>query len=211
MITLVLADDHPIVLVGLERILQLERDLTILAQCHDGEEALRALDAHRPDVLVLDLFMPVKDGLAVLREIQERRLPTRVVVHTASLDEEHLVEALRLGAHGFLDKALATDLIAKAVRKVHAGERWVERGLVVRTLDKVVRRVAGEGDALRLLTARELEIVRLAASGLRNQGIASRLSITEGTVKSHLHNIFQKLGVDSRVGLVVYAQERSLI
>lgn len=209
-IRLVLADDHPILLDGLERLFQLEPDFQVLARCADGAEALRAVANHRPDVLILDLGMPVKDGLTVLRELRSLKLPTAVVVLTASLDEDDLLEAIQLGARGFLAKGLAPDLIVKCVRKVHAGEQWLEPGLVVRAAEKLSRRQAAGREVGRVLTARELEIVRLVATGRRNKAIAEALSISEGTVKIHLHNVYEKLGLDGRLALVLYAQDNGL-
>jgi DNA-binding NarL/FixJ family response regulator len=209
-IRLVLADDHPIVINGLERLFALERDCEVVATCTDGAAALEAVTRHRPDVLVLDLGMPVKDGLAVLRELKAANLPTRAVVLTASLDEDDLLEAVQLGARGFLVKGLAAELIVKCVRKVHAGEQWLERGLLVRAAEKVTRREAGVREAAKVLTPRELEIVRLIGLGLRNKGIAEALSISEGTVKIHLHHVYEKLELDGRVALMLYAQDKGL-
>lgn len=210
-IRLVLADDHPIVLEGLTRLLTPEDGFEILALCRDGAEALRAVAEHRPDVLVLDLLMPGKDGLAVLRELKERGPGPGTVVLTASLDEDDALAALQLGARGFLLKDLAPDLIVQCIRKVHAGEPWLERGVLVRAAEKLIGRKAGEDEAIRRLTPREVEIVRLVGAGLRNKAVADALSITESTVKVHLRNIYQKLGVDGRLPLVLYAQDKGLI
>jgi len=210
-IRLVLADDHPIVLNGLERLFELESDFQVLAKCTDGKTAVEAVIKHRPDVLLLDLGMPVKDGLTVLRELKAANLPTRAVVLTASLEEDDLVEAVQLGARGFLVKGLAPDLVVKCVRKVYAGEPWLERGLLVRAAEKMSRREAGTREVSKVLTARELELVRMVALGLRNKGIAEALSISEGTVKIHLHNIYDKLDLDGRVALMLYAQDKGLI
>ncbi len=209
-IRLVLADDHPILLDGLQRLFQLEPDFEVLARCSDGAEAVRAVVRHRPDVLVLDLGMPVKDGLTVLRELRELNLPTATVVLTASLDEDDLLEAIQLGARGFLAKGVAPDLIVKGIRKIHAGEQWLEPGLVVRAVTKVARREALGREAGGVLTAREREIVRQIAAGRRNKAIAEALSISEGTVKIHLHNVYEKLGLDGRLALMLYAQDNGL-
>jgi DNA-binding NarL/FixJ family response regulator len=210
-ITLVLADDHPILLDGLQRLFELEPDFQVVARCTDGEQALRAVARHRPDVLMLDLGMPGKDGLSVLRELKVQRLPTRVIVLTASLDEDDLLDAVQLGARGFLVKGVAPELIVRCVRKVHGGEQWLEPGLAVRATEKLSRRQAGEREAAGLLTPRELEIVRMLAAGLRNKGIAEALAISEGTVKIHLHNIYEKLHLDGRVALMLWAQQKGIV
>ena len=121
-ITLVLADDHPLILDGIENLFQLEKDFKLVARCVDGEEALRAVRVHRPDVLVLDIRMPVRDGLSVLREMKKEKLPTRAVLLTAALDEDELAEAVRLGVRGLVLKELAPKLLVQCIRQVHAGE-----------------------------------------------------------------------------------------
>jgi DNA-binding NarL/FixJ family response regulator len=212
-IRLVLADDHPIVLEGLTRLLTPDEGFDVLATCRDGAEALRAVAEHRPDVLVLDLLMPVLDGLAVLRDLKDRgpRPGPGIVILTASLEEDDALAALQLGARGFLLKDLAPDLIVRCIRQVHAGEPWLERGVLVRATERLVGRRAGEAEAIRKLTPRELEIVRLLGAGLRNKHVADALSISESTVKVHLRNIYEKLGVDSRLALVLYARDAGLI
>lgn len=210
-ITLVLADDHPIVLDGLEQLFRLESDFLVLARCRDGEETLRALRLHQPDVLVLDIRMPRRDGLDVLREIRAGCLATRTVLLTAALEEQTLVEALQLGVGGVVLKEMAPQMLIEAVREVHAGGRWLDKGSVSRALGRLLRRENGLREAVELLTPRELEIVRMVARGLRNRAIAEQLFITEGTVKIHLHNIYQKTGVDGRLELAVYAQGKGLV
>jgi two-component system, NarL family, nitrate/nitrite response regulator NarL len=209
-IDLILADDHPIVLDGLAQLFSLEPDFAVVARCRDGEETLRALRLHRPDVLVLDIRMPRGDGLEVLRTMRAESLPTRVVLLTAALQEEQLVEALRLGVGGVVLKEMAPQLLVEAVREVHAGGRWLDKGSVHRALDRLLRREAGGREAAEALTPRELEIVRMVSRGLRNRAIAEQLFISEGTVKIHLHNIYQKVDVNGRLELAVYAQNKGL-
>jgi DNA-binding NarL/FixJ family response regulator len=186
-IRIVLADDHPLILQGLALLLRQEPDLKVLAGCRDGEETLQAVRQFRPDVLILDILMPGKDGLAVLRELRQMELPTRVILLTAAIDEDNLLEAMRLGVGGVVLKEMAVQLLIQCVRKVYAGDQWLERHSIGRAMEKMLRREAGTREVARLLTSRELEIVRLAASGLRNKEIASKLAISEGTVKVHLH------------------------
>jgi DNA-binding NarL/FixJ family response regulator len=209
-IRLILADDHPIVLDGLAQLFRVEPEFQVLARCRDGEEALGAVRTHQPDVLVLDIRMPRRDGLDVLRTVRLEGLPTRVVLLTAALEEEQLVEALRLGVGGVVLKEMAPHLLVEAVREVHAGGSWLDKGAVSRIVGKLLQKEEGMREAARVLTPRELEIVRMVARGLRNRAIAEELLITEGTVKIHLHNIYQKLGVDGRLELAVYAQGKGL-
>jgi DNA-binding NarL/FixJ family response regulator len=210
-IRLILADDHPIILDGLQQLFRLEPDFEVVACCRDGEETLKALRLHAPDILVLDVRMPRGDGLAVLRTLGEEKLATRVVLLTAALEEDQLVEALELGVGGVVLKEMAPRLLVEAVREVHGGGRWLDQGSTHRALDKLLQRDANNREAARLLTPRELEIVRMVARGLRNRAIAEQLFITEGTVKIHLHNIYQKVEVDGRLELTLYAQNRGLV
>jgi len=210
-ISVVLADDHPLVLEALENVFRLQEDIVVRARCGDGVEALRAVREHRPDVLVLDIRMPGMDGLALIRELKKEKLPTRVVLLTAALDEEEVLAAIRLGVKGVVLKEMAPRLLVQCVRTVHAGGDWLEKQSVRLALDKLLRREAGAREVARILTPREIEIVRMVAGGLRNKEIAAKLHVNEGTVKLHLHHIYTKLGVNSRVALTLYAQDRGLV
>ncbi|HYM60980.1 MAG TPA: response regulator transcription factor [Thermoanaerobaculia bacterium] len=208
---IVLADDHPIVLDGLEQLFALERDFEIVHRCSDGEATLEAVRRLRPEVLVLDIRMPKRDGLSVLRDIVADKLPTQVVLLTAELSEEETLEAVRLGVGGIVLKEMAPRLLVQCVRKVSEGERWLDQTAIRKALDRVLRREAGLGEASRLLTPREIEIVKMVAVGLRNKQIAEKLTITEGTVKIHLHSIYEKLQISGRVELSLYARDKALV
>jgi len=209
-VRLVLADDHPLVLDGLEQLFRLEPDLEVVARCRDGHETLKAVREHQPDVLILDIKMPGRDGLSVLRAIRDEGLATETVLLTAALDDDQLVDAVGLGVRGVVLKESAPRAIISAIREVRAGGSYLEGRAVSRALQKLVRREVTVRDAQRALTPRELEIVRMAASGARNRDIAERLSITEGTVKIHFHNIYEKLEIDSRVGLALWARDQGI-
>jgi DNA-binding NarL/FixJ family response regulator len=210
-ITLVLTDDHPLILDGMENLFRLEKDFKVVARCLDGEETVKAVRKHKPDVLVLDIRMPGTDGLSLLRGMKKEKLSTRVVLLTGALDEDELAEAVRLGVRGLVLKEMAPKLLVQCIRRVHAGELWLEKRSVTNALEKLLQREAGQREVAQLLTPREIEIVKQVAAGLRNIEIAKRLFISEGTVKMHLHNIYQKLGVDSRINLTRYAQEKGLV
>ncbi|HXT21040.1 MAG TPA: response regulator transcription factor [Thermoanaerobaculia bacterium] len=207
---LVLADDHRLVLEALTLLLRAEGDLEVVATCVDGREALAAVRRHQPDVLVLDLRMPQLDGLGVLRELAAAGDPTQVVVLTAGLDERELVEAIRLGARGVVLKEMPSRLLLQCLRKVHAGEQWLEKRSVAAALETLMRRERGAAEMRGLLTPRELSILRLLAKGLRNGEIAEQLHIGEGTVKTHLHNVYRKLKVNGRLALMRVAREKGL-
>ena len=210
-IRLVLADDHPLILDGLENLFHLEKDFQVAARCTDGLETLQAVRQHGPDVLILDIRMPGKDGLEIVREMRKEKLPARVVLLTAALEEEEFLEAVRLGVQGLVLKEMAPKLLVQCIRRVHAGKQWLEHHSARQALEKMLRREAGARELAAILTPREIDIVRLAAQGLRNKEIADKLFISEGTVKTHLHNIYEKLNIDSRVALVHYAQEKGLV
>jgi len=210
-IRIVIADDHPIVLDGLDQLFRLEPDMAVVARCHDGTATIEAVRTLRPDVLVLDLMMPTPDGLDVLRAIADKEVATRVVLLTAALDDDQLLEAIRLGAQGVVLKEMAPRLLVEAVREVHQGRQWLEKGLGGRALRKLLQRETTAREIAALLTSRELDIVRMLAHGMRNRAIAERLFISEGTVKVHLHNIYEKLQLGSRFELMVYARNRGLM
>lgn len=208
-IRVLLADDHPIVLDGLERLFRLEPDFEVVGSCRDGEEVLRAVAASPPDLLVLDLKMPRLDGLEVLRALQGSGAPTRVLLLTAALDEQQVVEALRLGVRGLVLKEMAPQLVIEAARRIHAGGQWFDAGLLQRSLDAIGRKLGGDGEATGL-TPREREIVGMVVRGLRNRAIADELGISEGTVKLHLHHVYEKLGLTNRMELLLHVQKHPL-
>jgi DNA-binding NarL/FixJ family response regulator len=211
MIRVVLVDDHPIVLHGLQQLFERQPDLEVVCCCPDGRTALEAVRTYHPDVLVLDLRMPDQSGLDVLRTLSRERLACRAVLLTAAVRDDEVVEAMKLGAMGLVLKESTPEALMDCVRRVHRGEQWIEREAVTRAFRTVLNRESGAREAAETLTPRELDIVRMIAQGLRNRVIAERLSITEGTVKVHLHNIYEKLGVDGRLELVLTVQERGLI
>ena len=187
--------------------------MTVVARCRNADEALRAVRGLRPDVLVLDLLMPGASGLELLRALNDDDATrhTRVVLLTAVADDDQLLEAIRLGAQGVVLKEMAPQLLLNAVREVSAGAQWLEKGLGGRALRRLLAREAIAGQSARILSAREREIVRLVAGGLRNRAIAERLAISEGTVKVHVHNVYEKLDVNSRIELTNYAREHGLL
>jgi DNA-binding NarL/FixJ family response regulator len=209
-IRLVLADDHPLILDSLEGLFRLEEDIEVVARCSDGVQAVEAVERLEPDVLILDLRMPVADGLYVLGALRDLGSPTWVVLLAGSVEDRELVECLRLGVRGVVLKEMAPRLLVQCVRKVYAGDVWVENRSITRAVDLMLLREAGARESAEHLTPREIEVVQMVAAGLRNKEIARRLTVSEGTVKVHLHHIYSKLGIDGRLQLLKYAQERGL-
>jgi DNA-binding NarL/FixJ family response regulator len=209
-IRVIVADDHPIILEGLSQLFSIEKDFKVVEQCSSGAQAIDAVQRLKPDVLVLDVRMPKIDGLAVLRELTARKSPTRVVLLTAEISDNEVLEAVRLGVSSIVLKETASQMLLQAARAASRGEQMLDDRSVRRALDHLLRREAGVAAARRVLTSRELEIVRMVATGLRNRQIGEALSISEGTVKIHLHSIYAKLGVSGRVELTLYAREHAL-
>jgi len=209
-IKIVLADDHRIILEGLEQLFRREQDFEVIGTATNGEDALAAVRAKRPDILVLDINMPKGNGLWVLKNVHTEKLKTRVVLLTATLDDDEVLEAMQSGVSGLVLKEAAAVNLVDTVRRVQRGERALEPMLVSRALDRLSQREEAK-KIVEVLSKRETEIVKMVASGLRNKEIALKLSIGEGTVKTHLHTIYEKLGVHGRVELAMYALERGII
>jgi DNA-binding NarL/FixJ family response regulator len=209
-VRVVLADDHAIVLHGLESLFLANAGFRVMACCRDGQSALEAVRRGGVDVLVIDLRMPGLSGVDVQRAIVTEGLRCRTVVLTAAHTDTELIELVRLGTHGIVLKDSSPAALLDCVQRVHRGERTVPQALVDRVrLRQLQRTTTGvDGSAL---TLREREIVRLVALGRRNKAVAEALSITEGTVKIHLHNIYQKLDVEGRLELLLWAQEHGVV
>jgi DNA-binding NarL/FixJ family response regulator len=217
-IRLVIADDHPIVRDGLKKLLMLEDDLEVVGEAGDGREVLDRVQELDPDVLLLDLRMPNLDGLSALQALQQSNKRTRVIVLTASEDKNEFVQAMKLGCSGIVLKQTAPELIVKSIRKVNAGEIWLDSHTTAAVMrqfstgpgDSAGGTNTGRGRERSPLSAREREIVALVAQGYKNKEMAEKMFISEQTVKNHLHNIFDKLGVSDRLELALYAIHKGL-
>lgn len=210
-IRIVIADDHAMVLHGLKRLFDGEAEFEVVACCGNGAEALAVARGGNVDVLLLDIKMPGLSGIDVLRTLSAERLKCSTVLLTAALSDSDAVEGLRLGARGIVLKESSPDTLLECIRRVSRGEQWIDSETMTRALDTITRRESMMSDPSRTLTARELEIVRMIAQGLRNKAIAERLFISEGTVKIHLHNVYEKLGLDGRLELMLHAQKQGLV
>lgn len=214
-IRIVVADDHPIFRDGLCKLLALEEDFQVVAQAQDGRQVLEVLQQFEPDILLLDLKMPGLDGLATLQRLQSMKNKTKVIVLTASEDKNEFIQAMKFGTSGIVLKQTATELLIKSIRKVNAGEIWLDS----HTTAAVMRQFAAAEEAPPApaparerppLSQREREIVALVAQGFKNKEMAEKMFISEQTVKNHLHNIFDKLGVSDRLELALYAIHHNL-
>ena len=212
-IRVVLADDHPIVRDGLRKLLSLEDDIDVVGEASDGREVLQLVQQNEPDVVLLDLRMPNLDGLAALQALQQMNKKARVIVLTASEDKNEFVQAMKLGCSGIVLKQTSPDLIVKSIRKVFAGEIWLDShttAAVMRQFAAPGEVIGGKGRERSPLSTREREIVSLVAQGYKNKEMAEKMFISEQTVKNHLHNIFDKLGVSDRLELALYAIHKGL-
>ena len=214
-IRIVIADDHPIFRDGLKQLLGAEPDFLVVAEAGDSDEALEAVEQYRPDVLLLDLIMPGAGGLAILQRLQGGTSSPKVIVLTGSEDKNDFIQAMKLGASGIVLKQSPTELLRKSIRKVHQGEIWLDSGTTAAVLRQFSGssepgETRGRGKDRALLSQREREVVALVTQGFKNKEMAEKLLISEQTVKNHLHNIFEKLGVSDRLELALYAIHRNL-
>ncbi len=208
---IVIADDHPIIIEGLSQLFKRQSEFELVAAVNDGDKALDAVRALKPDIMVLDVQMPKKDGLSVMREMIREGLTTKVVILTATLDDDGVMEAVELGVWGLVLKEAASTQLIDALRRVALGLRAVDPTLVAAAASRSMSRREARRELENLLSPRETDVVRMVAKGLRNKEIADKLTITEGTVKSYLHSIYEKLGVKGRVELTLLAQEKGLV
>jgi two-component system NarL family response regulator/two-component system nitrate/nitrite response regulator NarL len=204
-ISVVLVDDHPLMLAGLEQLLAGEPDFDVRAVCGSVEEGWKALEEYHPDVVVLDLKLGTGDGLEILRRLEPSKGPA-VIVLTAVEDEDVWLTAARLGAKAVVLKATAPRVLEDCVRSVYRGESWLTVGGIDLS-KRLAQRDTAEAELGNSVTPRELEVVRLVALGLDNQEIAARLAISVGTVKIHLHHVYDKLQLKGRSDLIRFLRE----
>lgn len=199
---ILIADDHPFILDGVQAFL-VGSDYEIVGRVRDGEEALRLIPSARPDALILDVEMPRRGGIEVPRTLRARGDTLPVILLAGTIDDRRLIEAVQLGASGILMKASAQEQLIACLDEVRKGGRWIEQAILQRALDLALG--GGRGDPLAELTPRERSIADHVARGQTNREIAAELAMSEGTVKIHLHRIFQKLGITSRTKLALLA------
>lgn len=204
-----MADRQPIVLEGLERVFSTEVDFVVLAACASAEQTVAAVRDFKPDVLTFDTQI-VSDATGFLGDVRLANPSTRIVVLTASISADELIDLLRNGVRGVILKEMPVHLIVKCIRRVAEGGQWFERTSTARVVEMLIRDGVQQQVKREALTRRESQIVKLAALGMRRQDIAKKLNVTTGTVKVHLHSIYQKLDVPGHVGLMLYAKERDL-
>jgi DNA-binding NarL/FixJ family response regulator len=204
-ISVVLADDHPAILLGVAELLRSNRDIKVAATCSNGTAAMIAIRQLAPTVAVLDFFMPGLNGLEVLANLSAERSVTRAVFLTATATDKQLLTAVSRGAKGIVLKETALDELVECIRVVAGGREWLPPSLIDAAFEREAARQSVSTHLAQSLTCREREIVLLVAEGLSNKEMCRRLGLSEGTVKIHLHNIYEKVGINNRTALAAMA------
>ncbi len=210
-IKLVIADDHSMIREGLKQLLELEGQFKVIAEASDGAECLEILSKETPDVLLLDINMPNKNGLDVLKELnQSGNRKVKVLVLTVHNEVEYLIKAVELGVDGYVLKDSESSELKKAIMTILNGETYIQPDLIPRLNAKMIS-MENDYDKIDSLTKRELDVLKNLAIGMYNKEIATKLEISERTVKNHVSNIFKKIGVSDRTQAAVFAIRNNLI
>lgn len=208
-IGLVLADPHPVMLDGLQNDLREWTEFKIHSCAPDGDAALRAVHEHQPDFLVLDLPLTKRSGLALIQEMQLQNFKTQPIVFTASPIGD-VMRVIDLGVKGLVSKSKSKHILARCIHAVHGGQAWLDRDLTEGTMAMLLEQQKKKAHASHMLTPREVDVARMVTEGWPNKKIATKLSISEGTAKLHLHHIYQKLNCPGRMALMLYMQHNGL-
>ena len=208
MIRILLADDHPIIFSGVDALLR-GTDYKIVRYIRDGAEVPAAIEREKPDLVILDERLPNRMGLELVQDLRQTGFTRPIIILTGSMSDRRAVEAIDAGVNGLVLKHSAPDNLLICLEEVRNGGRWIDQKLLQRALDRATGREL-DGSPFAKLTPREQAIVRLAADNLRNQEIGNRLGISEGTVKVHLHNVYEKLGLTNRIDLLMLIRDSGL-
>ncbi len=198
--SVVIADRHPVVLQGLTNVLTAESGFKVVACCSDGTDCIEAIRSLVPDIAILDISLPGLTGLEILTIANSESLPTRMVFFTASVEDRELIVSAAAGAYGVILKDVAPEILVQSLREIADGQRL----LPLPTVPREQGNVANTENVLTVLTERERQIMRLVSGGLSNKEIGRRLNITDGTIKQHLHHIYQKLEISNRTVLAAF-------
>lgn len=206
-INLVIADDHPTILIGLTALFESDPEINLLGAAHDAHAAIQAVKQFTPDILLLDLAMPEGGGLSVLKQLHAEGIACKTILYSSEIDDTSLLQAMQWGVQGVVVKTMPPNLLLQAIHKVYEGGQWLEMVGISRLLKRGVE----QQNLQESLTIREIELIKVVAKGLRNQAIANLLHIQEGTVRIHLHNIYRKLNLSGRGALIAYARDHGLV
>lgn len=209
-IKVMIADDHKMVREGIKQLLELDENISVVAMASDGEECLSFLKDWLPDVLLLDINMPNKNGLDVLEEIKDQGLDVKVIILTVHNEVDYLLRAVEIGVNGYILKDSGSAELINAIMMVMNGESYIQPDMIPMLNSKMVIRNSDK-EKIKNLTKRELEVLILVSEGMFNKEIADKLEISERTVKNHISNIFKKIDVADRTQAAVFAIKNSLI
>lgn len=209
-VKVMIADDHSMIREGLKQLLELEGNFEVIAEANDGEECLQIMSSLNPDVLLLDINMPKKNGLEVLKELKNRNSRIKVLVLTVHNEVEYLMTAIEIGINGYLLKDSESATLKKAILTVIRGETYIQPNLIPMLNSRMIK-MKNDHDKLESLTKRELDVLKNLAVGMYNKEIATKLNISERTVKNHVSNIFKKIGVADRTQAAVFAIRNNLV
>lgn len=218
-IDIIIADDHAILRSGIRKVLEFEDDFTVVAEATNGLEAIEKTLELEPDILLLDINMPIKNGFETVTELVNKKIDTKIIILTINNDENYVLEMLKNGASGYLLKDIEPPMLIKAIRKIHQGENYI--------YPEIARQIFGDvdfsGDMAKTaelilkqrrcerLTARELDVLQCICKGMSNQEIAKELFVSEKTVKNHLTNIFRKINVNDRTQALLYVLKNKIM
>lgn len=209
-IHILIADDHSIVREGLKQLLELEEDFEVVGQASNGMETIEKVKELNPDVLLLDINMPVMNGIKALKKLKEDDIDTKVIILTIHEDREYLLETMQIGASGYILKDSDSASFFKAIRDAYNGESYIQPKLAAELIKEFNRPRSLRNKSENELTQREYEVIALIAEGLNNKDIADRLFISEKTVKNHVSNIFRKINVSDRTQAAIYAYKNNI-
>ena len=211
-ISVVVADDHSLMRQGLKQIIELEDDMFVIGQAINGEEAIEIVKKLKPDIVLMDINMPIINGLQAIQALKDANVPSKIIVLTIHEDREYLFKTLQMGAEGYVLKDAEAGILISAIRSVYNGQNYIQPNMT-RELVKEFTRITKHEKAKiseNLLTAREIEVLELIAEGRLNKQIAKELFISEKTVKNHVSNIFKKLNVSDRTQAAIYALKHNI-
>lgn len=209
-VKVMIADDHSMIREGIKNLLELDGDINVIAEAINGEDCLDKLEMISPDILLLDINMPKKNGLDVLRSLKEKRSKLKILILTVHNEVEYLIKALEIGVNGYILKDSESAELKKAIFTILDGEDYIQPSLIPVLNSKMIEKNLDE-DKIDSLTRRELEVLKLLAIGMYNKEVAEKLHISERTVKNHVSNIFKKLEVTDRTQAAVFAIRNNMI
>lgn len=208
-INIIIADDHRMIREGLKQLLELDGDIKVIGEAGDGVSCVDLIDEKNPDVVLLDINMPLMNGLQVLEKLKDKKCKSKVLILTIHNEIEYLMKAVDIGVDGYVLKDSESDLLRKAIFSVHNGDSYIQAELIPLLKEKMESKDAFEEE--NILTKREMEVLKLITEGLFNKEIAYYLSISEKTVKNHVSNIFKKISVSDRTQAAVYAIRNNIV